>query len=72
MKNNNVIRLDHDNIFTDKLIRAKDMQKIFLGIAQATFDGWVNNGYINRYKIGGSVFYKLSEVQKMIENARVS
>lgn len=64
---NNVVSLNRD-IFDEKMLRAKDMQKIFIGTSQATFDNWVRDGLIHRYKIGGGVYYKLSEVKSMIEN----
>lgn len=67
---NNVISIyeKKDEIFDEKMLRAKEMQEIFIGTSQATFDNWVRLGLIHRYKIGGGVYYKLSEVKKMIEN----
>ena len=62
----NVINFD----MPDKMLRARDLQEIFIGTSQATFDNWVRLGIIHRYKIGGGVYYKLSEVKSMIENAR--
>ena len=56
--------------FTEKMIRAKDLSKIFVGISQATYEGWAKQGIISRYKVGGSVFYKLSEIEKIIENSK--
>ena len=56
--------------FNERMIRAKDMSKIFIGISQATYEQWAKHGFINRYKIGGSVFYKLSEIEKLIENSK--
>ena len=56
--------------FTEKMIRAKDLSKIFIGISQATYEGWAKQGIISRYKVGGSVFYKLSEIEKIIENSK--
>ena len=67
---NNVIQINRDlPLFNDKMLRAKDLQEIFIGTAQATFDNWVRNGLIHRYKIGGGVYYKLSEVKSLIENS---
>ncbi len=60
-----------ENLMNDKYLRARDLKKIFLGIAQSTFGNWVKEGHIARYKIGGSVFYRYSEIQKMLENARI-
>ena len=54
----------------DKMLRAKDMSEIFINTSQATYDNWVRMGLIHRYKIGGGVYYKLSEVNKLIENSR--
>lgn len=56
--------------FSEKMIRAKDLSKIFVGISQATYEGWARQGIITRYKIGGSIFYKLSEIERIIENSK--
>lgn len=61
----NVINID----MPEKMLRAKDMSKIFINTSQATYNGWVRMGLIHRYKIGGGVYYKLSEVKKLIENS---
>lgn len=68
---NNVINFDkeEDNIFEDKMMRAKELSKIFVGTVQSTFDSWVRLGLIHRYKIGGGVYYKTSEIKKLIENS---
>lgn len=68
----NVVYINNENFINEKMMRAKDLKKIFTGIAQSTFDTWVKAGHLNRYKICGSVFYKYSEVKKMIENARMT
>lgn len=54
----------------EQMLRAKDMSKIFINTSQATYNGWVKMGLIHRYKIGGGVYYKLSEVKSLIENSR--
>lgn len=56
--------------FSEKMIRAKDLSKIFVGISQATYESWAKQGIITRYKVGGSVFYKLSEIERIIENSK--
>ena len=67
---NNVINLkEKDNILNEKMLRAKDLSKIFVNTAQATFDNWVRAGLISRHKICGGVYYRLSEVKKLIENS---
>lgn len=66
---NNVVSINKP-VFSDKMLRAKDLQEIFIGTSQATFDNWVREGLIDRYKIGGGVYYKLSDVEKMIKNCR--
>ena len=67
----NVITLNREiEELPEKMLRAKDMSKIFINTSQATYDNWVRLGLIHRYKIGGGVYYKLSEVKSMIENAR--
>lgn len=53
----------------EPMLRAKDMSKIFINTSQATYENWVKSGLIHRYKIGGGVYYKLSEVKRMIDNA---
>lgn len=70
---NNVINLDRENndFFDEKMLRAKDLSKIFVNTAQATYDNWVREGLLSRYKIGGGVYYKLSEVKSLIEHSRV-
>ena len=69
---NNLVKFDKNSsdIYDDKMIRAKDMSKIFIGTSQATYDNWVKAGLIYRYKIGGGVYYKLSEVKALIETSR--
>lgn len=65
----NVINISREEM-PDKMLRAKDLQDIFIGTSQATFDNWVRLGLIHRYKIGGGVYYKLAEIKLMIENAK--
>lgn len=65
----NVINITREDM-PEKMLRAKDMSKIFINTSQATYDNWVRMGLINRYKIGGGVYYKLSEVKILIENSR--
>ena len=65
----NVIKIK-DYQFNEKMIRAKDLSKIFVGISQSTYEVWAKQGIITRYKIGGSIFYKLSEIQKVIEDSK--
>ena len=57
-------------IMPDKMLRARDMSEIFINTSQATYDNWVRMGLIHRYKIGGGVYYKLSEVNRLIENSK--
>lgn len=64
----NVINISRDEM-PDKMLRAKDMSEIFINTSQATYDNWARMGLIHRYKIGGGVYYKLSEVKKLIENS---
>lgn len=67
----NVVSLKRErNIFDEKYIRAKDLSKIFIGLSPSTFDGWARKGLLSSYKIEGSKFYKLSEVQALIENSK--
>lgn len=69
---NNVINLDREKkfVFDETMLRAKDLSRIFVGTVQGTIDNWVRAGLISRYKIGGGVYYKLSEVKALIENSR--
>lgn len=68
---NNVVSLKRErNIFDEKYLRAKDLSKIFIGLSPSTFDGWARKGLLSSYKIEGSKFYKLSEVQALIENSK--
>lgn len=68
---NNVISLHkgQEILFEERMLRAKDLSKIFIGTVQGTFDNWVRLGLIHRYKIGGGVYYKLSEVKSLIERS---
>lgn len=66
---NNVIKLKTENIFTEVLIRAKDMKKIFWNVADSTFSDWAKKGLIRRHKIEGSVFYKLSDIKRLIKES---
>lgn len=65
----NVITLNRELDDMPKMLRAKDLSKIFINTSQATYDNWVRMGLIHRYKIGGGVYYKLSEVKSLIENS---
>ena len=66
---NNVINIK-DKLGNERMLRAKDLSEIFVGTTQTTFDNWVKGGLLDRYKIGGGVYYKLSDVKKLIENSR--
>lgn len=63
---NNVITLDKP----EKMLRARALKDIFVGTSQSTFDNWVRAGLLTRYKIGGGVYYKLSEVNQLIESSK--
>lgn len=65
----NVINLHKENIFEEKMLRAKDLSKIFVNTTQSTFDNWSRAGLLHRHKICGGVYYKLSEVQSLINNS---
>lgn len=66
----NVVELKPKREFyNEKLLRARDLSHIFVGISPSTYDDWVRKGFLNRYKIGGSRFYKLSEVKDLIERS---
>lgn len=55
----------------EKMLSAKDVKKLFNGgVSQATLANWVNKKLISRYKIGGLVFYKESEIMSLIERSR--
>lgn len=70
--NDNVISINRNKSeeFNEKMIRAKELSEIFIGTAPATYSNWVKAGLINAYKIGGGVYYKLSEVKALIENSK--
>ena len=72
LSNDNVISINRNKSeeFNEKMIRAKELSKIFVGTSQATYDNWVKADLISRYKIGGGVYYKLSEVKALIENSK--
>lgn len=54
----------------DRLLSARDMKEIFSGVSQATLANWVKQGFLSRHKIGGLVFYKESEVHRLIERSK--
>ena len=62
---NNVLSFNK-NIEDKRYTTAKGLQKIFIGIGRSTVDDWARNGIITRIKIGGSVFYDLDEVSKLV------
>lgn len=55
------------NNFNEKrYTNAKGLQKMFIGLGRSTIDEWAKNGIITRIKIGGSVFYDLDEIKKLV------
>ena len=56
--------------FNEKMLKAKDLKKIFPSVSQSTLATWAAQGLLNRYKICGGVFYKLSEIVELIENSK--
>ncbi len=72
LADNNVISINQNKSeeFNDKMIRAKELSEIFVGTSPATYSNWVKAGLIDAYKIGGGVYYKLSEVKALIENSK--
>lgn len=66
----NVVKIDNSFKPKERLLSARDIMKIFSGVSQATLKNWCNRGFLHRHKIGGLVFYKESEVNKLIENSR--
>lgn len=64
----NLIQIE--DLFGEKMIRAKDLSKIFVNTSQATYNKWFEMGLLARHKICGGVYYKLSEVKELIENSR--
>lgn len=57
------------NILDRRFTTAKGLQKIFIGLGRSTVDDWAKNGIIHRHKIGGTVFYDLSEIESLINNS---
>jgi hypothetical protein len=64
--NKNLVELLKKN---GPMVRARELKKLFVGLAQSTLGKWVSYGLITRYKIGGSVFYKLNEIEDLIEKS---
>lgn len=65
---NNVINLRTD-VLDRRFTTASGLQKIFIGLGRSTVDDWAKKGIIHRHKIGGTVFYDLSEIEKLIEES---
>ena len=72
LNNDNIISINQNKLeeFNERMLRAKELSKIFIGTSQATYDNWVKGGFLARYKIGGGVYYKLSEIKALIENSK--
>lgn len=62
---NNVIPINK-NIEERRFTTAKGLQKIFIGLGRSTVDDWARNGIITRHKIGGSVYYDLNEIERLV------
>ena len=62
----NVRPLNRD-ITERRFTTARGLQKIFVGLGRSTVDDWARNGIITRHKIGGSVFYDLDEINKLVK-----
>lgn len=62
---NNVISLNK-RIENKKYTNARGLQSIFQGLGRSTIDDWAKKGIITRIKIGGSVFYDLDEIQRLV------
>lgn len=54
-----------------RMLRAKDLSEIFVGIDASTVTQWAKKGILDCYRIGGSNFYKESDILKLIENSRI-
>ena len=61
---------ENQNTLFKRLITAKQLQQIFIGLGRSTIDDWARNGILNRIKIGGCVFYDLAEINSLIENSK--
>ena len=64
----NILSLNK-SIEDKRFTTAKGLQKIFIGLGRSTVDDWARNGIITRHKIGGSVFYDLDEIQRLVWQA---
>lgn len=62
---NNVINFNK-SIENKRYTSAKGLQNIFMGLGRSTIDDWAKKGIITRIKIGGSVFYDLDEIQRLV------
>lgn len=65
---NNVINLKTD-ILNRRFTTARGLQNIFIGLGRSTVDDWAKHGIIHRHKIGGTVFYDLSEIEQLINGS---
>ena len=57
------------DILDRRFVTARGLQKIFIGLGRSTIDDWAKDGIITRHKIGGSVFYDLSEIENLINTS---
>ena len=71
---NNIIQFNKEtnksSLVEERFIRAKDLKKIFFGISPATVTKWAKLGILKPYSILGSRFYKESDIEKLLEEAR--
>jgi len=71
---NNVIQFNKEagksSLIDERFIRAKDLKKIFVGLSPSTITKWAKLGVLKPYSILGSRFYKESDIEKLLEEAK--
>ena len=57
--------------FSERYLKASDVCKIFIGTSQSTIASWAEKGLLTRIKIGGGIYYALSEIIDLIKKSTV-
>jgi len=52
----------------DQIILSNKQLQELMGISRKTAQKWRDNGLINYYKIGREIFYRKSDILKMLDN----
>jgi|TARA_B110000211_G_C13941912_1_gene492107 predicted DNA-binding transcriptional regulator AlpA len=60
--------LKKESIFDKPILTLKEVMKLF-GVTRQTIYTWISVGFLKRKKIGGSIFFKTSEIIKTLNSS---